>query len=144
MIFSNIALVGFYLSFIIVFLYCYWGYAYYRVSSTRVGMIAASKYYKEMTEADPTKLGYEPKPTSVVISGSSATVAFDIYNNDKPAVRVGTAARKYNLVDSHDECLGTTSKPIRKSTPECQGLLSEDMNKICFYQTTGGLGCIWL
>lgn len=144
MIFANILLVGIYVASIFIFLYCYWGYAYYRKSSARIGMIAASKYYKEMIEADPTKIGYDPRPASVTVVGDSAIVKFNVYNNGKPPIPAGGAMRTYKIVNAYDQCVGGTSKPIRKPTPECQGLLNDDMNRICFYQTTSGLGCMWL
>jgi hypothetical protein len=140
---SNTLLVGFYVAFIIIFIYCYWGNTYYRNSATRIGMIASGKYYLEMISADPSRVGYDPRPASVVISGSSAIVKFNIFDTSSPAIPVGGAMRTYRLVDSADQCVaGSTIS--RKSTPECQGLLSEDMNKKCFAQTTTGLGCIWL
>ena len=140
---TNTLLVGFYVAFIIIFIYCYWGNTYYRNSVTRIGMIASGKYYMEMINADPSRVGYDPRPASVAISGSSAVVKFNIFDNSKPAVPVGGAVRTYRLVDSTDQCIaGYTIS--RKSTPECQGLLSEDMNKKCFTQTATGLGCIWL
>ena len=147
MIFNNILLVGFYVSFIFIFLYSYWGYFIYRKSSTRIGMMAKDKYYKEMTEADPSKIGYEPKPASVsVVSDpgkSLATVKFNIYNNSKPAVPVGGAIRTYNLYDSQDRCLSTTTRR-RKPQADCQGLLSDIKLRECTVEVTGALGCLWV
>ena len=143
MIISNIVLVGFYVAFIVIYVYGYWAYAYYRKSSARAGMIASNKYYLEMINADPTKVGYDPRPASVRINGSAVTVKFNIFDNSKPAVPVGGAIRTYRLVGASDQCVAE-SKLTRRPTPECQGLLTEEMNKKCVYQTTTGLGCIWL
>lgn len=146
--FNNTLLVGFYISFIIIFTYCYWGYTIYRKSKTRVGMIASSKYYAEMTETDPTKMGYKPKVASVSVNEGSAIVRFNIYNDGIPSVPVDGAIRRYNIVDSHEDCLGTKSKLTLINPPpfpECSlSPVPDDMLKKCFSSTTGGLGCVWL
>jgi len=132
--FTSIA-VGLYVAFVIIFLYCYWG-SVYRSSRSRIGMLAASKYRKELPP------GSDPRPASVVKNGNTAVVKFNIYAGD-PMVPVDGATRAYTIVRDSDQC-ESASKIVRKADAECQGLLSDEMNKKCFYQVATGLNCIWI
>ena len=169
MLLSNIFLVGLYVSLIIIVLYCYWAYVYYRHSSTRVGLRATSKYYNEMVQLDPSKKKWRVQKASVAISPdkTSATVKFNIYQ-DEPYKPVGGVIRKYNLVkeqkycptqmdeirEDSSKCQGILSNyqkntlgcsPWKKGLGEkCQGLLNDELQQECIKEVYSGLGCLWL
>lgn len=149
MLISNILLVGFYVSFIIIFLYCYWAHAIYRKSGTRIGMRATKKYYQEMVEDDPSKKGYEVRKAQVRVSpdGRKATVKFNIFDDSKPPVPVAGAIRTYDLVDLQSKCLSGTVVTRKKTPQYCQEYIDDknvERMRECFIENTSGVGCIWL
>jgi hypothetical protein len=168
--FSNTLLVGFYISFIIIFIYCYWAYVYYKKSSTRIGILASTKYKTEMMENDPNSKGFSAQKAQVIVSpdGTQATVKFNIFNDANAPV--GGAIRKYNIVDEENKC-ATIKIVNRIDSAECQfpeflddyqktqncipwqkgkgivcagGPIPDDDLVRCTSRSTTGLGCIWL
>ena len=112
---SNIFLVGIFVSFILIFLYSYWGYTIYRYSSTRIGIRATSKYSKEMVESNPLYSEYEARKAQVVVSPdkTTATVKFNIWDKSNPPIPISGAIRKYNISPDQESCL-SGSTPLKK------------------------------
>lgn len=167
---SNVLLVGLYVSFIIIFIYCYWAYKYYKKSSSRIGIIAARKYAVEMVENDPNSKDFSVHKAQVIVSpdGTQATVKFNIFSKSPP-MPVGGAIRKYNIVDTEDKCrttriikridsescqfpefLSESQKslkctPWKKGRPDiCGGQVPEKDLARCNNQITKGSGCLFL
>ena len=166
---SNTLLVGFYLAFIIIFIYCYWAHTYYKKSSTRIGIVASNKYKTEMVENDPTTKDSIVQKAQVRVSpdGTQATVKFNIFSSSPP-MPIGGAIRKYNIVDEENKCISSRTVS-RVDSAECQfpEFLSDYQKTFCLpwkegrsetcggqipdkdiakcnTEITSGLGCLWL
>jgi hypothetical protein len=143
MIFSNIMLVGFYTSFIFIFLYCYWSYSIYKTGLRRIGQRAAVKYEKEMTELNPLHVLYRAEPAQIEMSKDKkkVTVRFNIYNSNN--IPIKGAIRVYDIKTKQSECL-TESKKSRVESPECEGIITDEKVATCYNTITSGLSCLWL
>lgn len=166
--FSNVIIIGICISLILIAIYFYWAYFYYRLSKSRIGIRASSKYIKEIKENDPSKTNIELSTHSIKFSPNKTQVLvrFNIFQKN-PYKFLNTSSKIYNIVNEQKKCItntietridseycqGTLSENQKdKCTPwkpglgtQCQGIFenNEHQNK-CYKQSTTGLDCLWL